>query len=135
MHLMRTDLDRVVAKQQLCNRASHPSYSHHRRAAIAPLYRDASSMCFEGTDHEGSAAINAKIPSLPSGQHAMTSFDSVTSISAPIGTVQTAVVALLSGQFKIEGEANPLAFAQAFVLVVDNGAPYCANDLFRFHYG
>jgi hypothetical protein len=121
------------------------------RVGLAGVFRPTSTLTFEGTVHDGLADSNvgpgilAKLgaapgpdgfKTLPNAQHQMSALDSVMIVGpAPVGTVSMAVVALVTGLIRLEGEANPLNFAQAFVVVVENGTPFCSNDLFRFHYG
>ena len=75
-----------------------------------------------------------KIHPLPNGSHNMNSLDSVAIITSAQGTINYAIVCLVTGSIMLNGEKNALNFSQAFTIVVDGETPYCSNDIFRFNY-
>ena len=106
------------------------------RESLGGVYNDKSQLHFEGQAFVGQAAIVAKLPTLPVGAREYDSLDTVAVMDAPtaLGQAGPASLALVTGKVRIEGEANALAFVQVFLLVVENGAPYCASDIFSFNY-
>ena len=70
----------------------------------------------------------AEVARLPAGTQELTTLD-VQPLTAD------SVVVMVTGKIVIEGEANALATAQAFVIVNAGGAPFVSNQVFRFNYG
>lgn len=107
------------------------------RVGLAGVYNATKSqLTFEGQGPlVGQAAIAAKLPTLPAGRHEMATLDAVTASDAPVNGVGPAVVVLVTGKITLDGEANPLGFCQAFLLAVEGGAPFCANEIMNFNYG
>jgi hypothetical protein len=106
------------------------------RESLGGVYNDKSQLSFEGQACVGQAAIAAKLPALPQGAREYDSLDAVQALDAPAapGAPGPAALALVTGKVRIAGEANALMFVQVFLLVVENGAPYCASDIFNFNY-
>jgi hypothetical protein len=99
------------------------------RASLAGVYRDTSQLTFEGRPATGGAAVMAEVARLPTGTQEVASLD-VQPVSAD------SVLVVVTGKIVIEGEANALATAQAFLVVNQPGAgPFVANQVFRFNYG
>lgn len=112
------------------------SQYHSNKASLVGVFGPKSQLSFEGGLFQGFDAISQKLPNLPSGKHDIQSLDTCTVLEAPTapGAPGPAVVALVTGNFLLEGEKNPLMFCEAFVLVVEGPNTYCANSLFRFNY-
>lgn len=72
------------------------------RANLATLYSQDSMLSFEGEQYLGVEAIMGKLQSLPSMQHAATSFD-----YQP--TVNNGIIAFVTGQLAIDG-GNPMNY-------------------------
>jgi hypothetical protein len=72
------------------------------RANLATLYSQESMLSFEGEQYLGVEAIMGKLQSLPSMQHAATSFD-----YQP--TVNNGIIAFVTGQLAIDG-GNPMNY-------------------------
>ena len=110
------------------------------RAGLASVYHAAKSqMAVEGKTAVGSAAIGPALLSLGAGRHEMATLDAVTCLDAgspgaAAAGMACAAVALVTGRFTVEGQENPLAFSQAFLLAVEGATPFCANDIFSFNY-
>ena len=92
------------------------------------MYRDSSQLTFEGRPATGAAAVMAEVSRLPAGTQELTTLD-----AQPLAG--DSVVVLVTGKIVLEGEANALATAQAFVVVNAGGAPFVSNQVFRFNYG
>jgi hypothetical protein len=113
------------------------------RAGLSGLYRDTSVLIVEGRRYEGRAQITEKLTltadktddkdklvdrAMPKGKHSMDTFDS-------LQLAPNCVVVLVTGRMLLDGEANPIAFTQAFQLMVEPGQPpYVSNDIFAFNY-
>ncbi|KAJ1447638.1 hypothetical protein M885DRAFT_624188 [Pelagophyceae sp. CCMP2097] len=99
------------------------------REGLAGLYREGSSLTFEGDGPKiGPAAIMEKLRSMPPVQHNVTSMDVQTSVNA------NAIVVMCTGQVVIE-QGKPLNFTETFQLVASApGQYYLHNDVFRLNY-
>jgi hypothetical protein len=108
------------------------------KPALQQVFREGSEMTVECEHFRGLREIAAKLAGaegakpVPDGSRSIATLDAVPlSAGAP-----SCMVALVTGSIALAGEANPLAFAQAFVLVNDTSlGSYCSDDLFQFHYG
>ena len=72
---------------------------------------------------------------MPKGAHALETLDIVPFNKAD-GSIESIVV-MVTGKITLEGQSNPLAFAQVFNLVPDpaTGSVFISNELYRFVYG
>lgn len=89
-------------------------------------------LTFEGQSFQGSAAIVEKFKSLP--------FRAITHDvkSCDVAPSAAGILVFVTGDLKVEGEANALKFGQVFLLLPT--APnsqnfYVHNDVFRLNYG
>ncbi|RKO91347.1 hypothetical protein BDK51DRAFT_25129 [Blyttiomyces helicus] len=94
------------------------------RPGLAPLYRDNSSLTFEGQQHVGVQAIVGKLSNLPfqQVQHRPSTIDAQFS-DPSVGTILVAV----TGQLLVDQEVNPLNFTQVFTLVPSAGSYFVFN--------
>ena len=120
----------------------YPAISANR-PALAGLYHPAKSQFTldTGAPLVGRDAIMAKIlggapgadgaaaPGIPKCQYSVITADSAGVLDAPLNGVASAVLVLVTGHVLLEGESNPLAFGQVFLLAVEGGATYVANDV------
>ncbi|XP_020580662.1 nuclear transport factor 2-like [Phalaenopsis equestris] len=101
------------------------------RAGLAGLYQDSSMLTFEGAHTQGSAAITAKLTSLPfqQCQHNISTIDC--QLSGPGG----GVLVFVSGSLQLAGEQHSLKFSQMFHLFpTAQGSFFVLNDIFRLNY-
>jgi hypothetical protein len=102
------------------------------RSQLGPLYQADSLLTFEGQSFQGADQIVAKFKDLKFGQiaHVVKSCDCAPSAAG--------ILVFVTGDLKVEGEANALKFGQVFLLLPT--APnsqnfYVRNDVFRLNYG
>ncbi|KAG2190670.1 hypothetical protein INT46_008260 [Mucor plumbeus] len=102
-----------------------------QRQNLAQLYRENSTLTFEGNSYRGQSDIAEKLVGLPFAriQHKISTFDSQT--ADPSGSN---ILVLVTGQLLIDDESNPQMFSQTFHLVPDNGSYYVFNDVFRLNF-
>ncbi|KAJ2821767.1 Nuclear transport factor 2 [Coemansia furcata] len=100
------------------------------RNNLAPLYRDASMMSWEGTQMQGAKNIVEKLVSLPFQRvvHKVTTIDAQPSLP----NVNALIIAV-TGQLLVDEETKPQQYTQLFQLVEDNGF-FIYNDIFRLNY-
>ncbi|KAJ2793602.1 Nuclear transport factor 2 [Coemansia sp. 'formosensis'] len=100
------------------------------RNNLAPLFRDASMMSWEGTQVQGAKNIVEKLVSLPFQRvvHKVTTIDAQPSLP----NVNALVIAV-TGQLLVDEETKPQQYTQLFQLVEDNGF-FIYNDIFRLNY-
>ena len=79
-------------------------------------------------------ADGSPAPGLPSLAYAPATIDSQSVLEAPVNGVAGATLVVVTGQVRIEGEANPLNFGQAFLLLQEGGATYLSNDVYLLNY-
>lgn len=94
------------------------------------VQRPDSALQFEDDARIGMEAIVEKLQSLPALRHKIVTLD-----FQPFN--DKACVIFVNGEILIEGETNPMLFAQCFFLVAVEGAAfpfYVANDIFQFNY-
>jgi hypothetical protein len=86
-------------------------------------------LTFEGEQFKGVAGIIGKFSSFGQIKHDIKSFDAQPSPN-------NGIVCFVSGDLYIEGNENPVKFAQVFQLFPGGSAGFfCYNDLFRLNYG
>lgn len=107
------------------------SMFNSNRAALAGVYSETKSQVMvEGkAPAVGRAAIVELLGTLPGDARAIDSLDTCLCVDAT-----PSVVALVTGKIKLEGQENALQFMQCFLLTVEAGAPYCANEIFSLNY-
>eukprot|EP00118_Oscarella_pearsei_P025025 m.307343 g.307343 ORF g.307343 m.307343 type:complete len:123 (+) comp42169_c0_seq1:37-405(+) len=95
------------------------------RAAVASLYRDTSSLTFEGTEHKGQAAIVTKLTSLPfqTVQHGVTTTD------CQMIDAESLLVCVM-GQLKTDDDPVH-GFMESFVLRQFGDSLFIVNQVFR----
>ena len=99
------------------------------RGELKTLYTNDSMLTFEGEQYQGVENILQKFASFGNVTHAIKSFDAQPS-------VDNGILAFVSGDLIIEGQENPLKFAEVFQLRPGGSAGYfCLNDMFRLNYG
>ncbi|GAB1517320.1 nuclear transport factor 2 [Rhizoctonia solani] len=99
------------------------------KGQLGNIYRTDSALTWEGTKHEGVAAIMEQHMRFAEGVQ----FNTVTRDFQICGDK---MVVLVTGQLITEAGANPVHFSQAFTLAADGaGGFYVLNDLFRLNYG
>jgi hypothetical protein len=111
------------------------------KPALQQVFREGSEMTVECEHFRGLREIAAKLAGaegakpVPDGSRSIATLDAVPLGAGGGAGAPSCMVALVTGSIALAGEANPLAFAQAFVLVNDASGSYCSDDLFQFHYG
>ncbi|CAI2384918.1 unnamed protein product [Moneuplotes crassus] len=99
------------------------------RDDLAQLYTEDSMMTYEGDPIKGGAAIMEKLNGLPKISHKVITFDAQPSVG-------DGIVCMIGGDLIIEGNENPVKFAQTFHLQKGGDfGYYCLNDMFRLNYG
>ncbi|KAJ8602642.1 hypothetical protein CTAYLR_004110 [Chrysophaeum taylorii] len=99
------------------------------REGMAPLYRDQSSLTFEGDGPKrGTQQIMDKLRTLPPVAH------QVQSVEVQQSVAPNAILVFCTGSILIEAN-KPLKFTQCFQLVAEaHNQYYLHNDIFRFNY-
>jgi len=99
------------------------------RANLQTLYKDDSLLTFENEQFMGMQSIMTKLTTLQftTVVHQVTTVD-----SQP--TKDGGIVTFVTGKLVVDGGANPLNFAQVFILQPKDNSWYIANDLFRLNY-
>ncbi|CUA75151.1 hypothetical protein RSOLAG22IIIB_01798 [Rhizoctonia solani] len=99
------------------------------RSQLANIYKDGSTLSWEGAQFQGPPAILEKIKAFPEGvQFKVTTKD--------FQICGDKMLVLVTGQLITDPNAQPLHFSQSFVLAGDGvGGFYVANDIFRLNYG
>ena len=100
------------------------------RAGLASLYKDASTLCFEGSTFKGAQAIIGKLTSLQFGK-LRAEVISKDWLPGPNGSL----LIMVNGSLQLEGEANKLKFSQCFTLIAEGSAFWIFNDMFRINVG
>uniref|UniRef100_A0A0A9WZ74 Nuclear transport factor 2 n=2 Tax=Lygus hesperus TaxID=30085 RepID=A0A0A9WZ74_LYGHE len=100
-------------------------------ANLRMLYQDSSMLSFEGQNIQGSANIIRHLSELrfTSVNHVVKSMD-----VQPSG-VPGALLVSVQGDLKVDGEANPIKFAQVWHLLPQGNSFWVYNDIFRLNYG
>ena len=95
------------------------------------LYKDVSTLTFEGQAVKGAQAIVQKLSSLQFGQVKV----QMVSKDFQAGP-QGSLLIMVNGNLIVEGQTNHLKFAQVFTLIATGGNNfYIHNDIFRLNYG
>ncbi|KAI8984047.1 hypothetical protein BDF20DRAFT_833587 [Mycotypha africana] len=102
------------------------------RQELAPLYRDASMLTFEGQQFKGVQGIVEKLVSLPFGrvQHKVITID-----AQPGNDTTGSIIVSVTGALLVDDEQNPQLFTQTFQLIPEGSSYYVFNDIFRLVYG
>lgn len=89
-------------------------------------------LTFEGSQHQGTAAIIEKLKALPfqAVKHQVDTKD-----AQPTGPDSLSIVVLVTGKLLVDDSPAPLQFTQTFTLNPDGGSYYVYNDVFRLVYG
>ena len=96
---------------------------------LAGLYSDQSMLTFDTEQFLGAQSIIEKLAQLPPLKHTVTS-------SQYQPTINNGIICFISGTINIDGDANPIAFAQVFHLQVGGTQGYYVhNDMFRMNIG
>ncbi|GJJ74778.1 NTF2-related export protein 1/2 [Entomortierella parvispora] len=106
-----------------------------QRNILNRLYRDSSSILWNGNPFSGIKPYDEFYTKLPASEHTVTSYDChpLPTQSADPNTPGSIIVSV-SGTVKYVSESNPRLFSQSFVLSPDpvNGNFYVWSDCFRF---
>ncbi|KAJ1928531.1 Nuclear transport factor 2 [Tieghemiomyces parasiticus] len=102
------------------------------RSQLAPLYRDASMLTFEGQQFLGAKAVVEKLASLPfqAVRHRVSTVD-----AQPANPQGSSIIVSVTGQLLVDEESNPQQFSQTFQLISEAGSYWVYNDIFRLNYG
>jgi hypothetical protein len=90
--------------------------------------------------HRGTAATAeeaAKPPRLPPGTPALQTIDGLSIIDPskpPVNGITSALLILVTGSIRTEGEANSLNYMHVFLVATEAGSNYVANELFGLIY-
>ncbi|KAI8909633.1 hypothetical protein EDD86DRAFT_205912 [Gorgonomyces haynaldii] len=103
------------------------------RSDLSPLYKDHSTLSFEGQHFQGTQAIIEKLTALPFQKvaHQVVTVDS--QFSTP--QVPGPILVTVTGRLLVDEETNPMNFTQTFHLVPEGNTFYVYNDIFRLNYG
>jgi len=100
------------------------------RASLQALYQAESMLSFENEQFAGMQNIMTKLTTLAfqTVQHQVTTIDCQPSFA-------NGIAVFVTGKLVVDGGANPLMFAQTFMLApTAAGSWYIHNDLFRLNY-
>ncbi|KIO23371.1 hypothetical protein M407DRAFT_244800 [Tulasnella calospora MUT 4182] len=97
------------------------------RAALGSLYRESSSLTWEGRTFSATNNIVEHFTSLPFEKVA----HQVTTLDAQAASPASLIV-MVTGALAIDG-APPMQYSQCFHLLQDGGSFYVFNDLFRLN--
>ena len=89
-------------------------------------------LTFEGQQVMGTAAIVAKLTSLPFGTVKCEVESSDVQPSAP---GSNGIIVVISGKLLTEGESHPMRFNHVFQLLPNGTAYFIQNEVFRLCYG
>ena len=128
----------MASNQQQIEQIGRAFVSHYYttfdkdRSQLGPLYQPQSLLSFEGANFVGPQQIVEKFVSLPfkALQHEIKSCDCAPSAAG--------ILVFVTGDLKVDGEANPLKFSQVFLLIPvqpNTSNFYVHNDVFRLNYG
>ena len=109
---------------------SHRADRFFDRVLLAPslcvLQKETSLLTTESQTVQGPAKIVEQLQSLPRMSHKVTSVQ-----FQP--TPQNAILILVSGDIKLEGQTNELKFSEVFQLLSENNSFYIQNDIFSLN--
>mmetsp|Transcript_16223 Transcript_16223/g.31407 ORF Transcript_16223/g.31407 Transcript_16223/m.31407 type:complete len:250 (-) Transcript_16223:108-857(-) len=118
-----------LAKQFLNFYYSNFDGSPETRQQLANLYQQGSTLSFEGNAVTGQEAIMARIKELPPAQH-----DPNMSVDIQMINGTEILMLFLTGQESLDN-ANPIRFAQMFILQKSGASYIIGNQVFRLNYG
>ncbi|RUP47953.1 hypothetical protein BC936DRAFT_145140 [Jimgerdemannia flammicorona] len=102
------------------------------RNQLLSLYRDLSTLSWEGEQFIGANNIVAKLVGLPFQRvvHKVATVD-----AQPANPSAPTLIVLVTGQLLIDDETNPQHFSETFQLVQEGTNFWIYNSIFRLNYG
>merc|ERR1739838_370383 len=106
-------------------------FDSNQRQSLASLYRDKSTLSFEGTQFTGAQKITEKLTNL---QFTSSTHQIKNMVVHPSGWDKyNGLLVVVTGDLKVDGGDNALKFSQIFNLIQEGTSWWVYDDVFRLN--